>query len=171
MAFDTLNRTSSVHRGQPEASTRDRKTLALPPGGVEGRMRHILVIEDDPGVQDVLRDILEEDGFRVSVVADVASAREVLNCGDVVLIISDDALRQDNGLTITQEAFRRSTPRILMTASPDRQNEMREAGFDFMAKPFRLAELRRRIGVAIGRISEDFLSASIVGVVENKAAF
>jgi DNA-binding response OmpR family regulator len=114
-------------------------------------MRHILVIEDDPGVQDVLRAILEEEGFRVSIAADLADARGILDRSSVVLIISDDALRQDNGLTIAEEAFRRNTPRILMTASPDRQNEMREAGFDFMAKPFKLAELRRRIDRVIGK--------------------
>jgi DNA-binding response OmpR family regulator len=40
-----------------------------------------------------------------------------------------------------------------MTASPDRQHDMREAGFDFMAKPFKIDELRRRIDKAIGQDS------------------
>jgi DNA-binding NtrC family response regulator len=113
--------------------------------------RHILVVEDDPDVRDVMRVMIEEDGFRVSVVGDVASAREVLDRGGVLLIVSDEGLKRDSGLTVAEEARGRRMPVIVMTGNLERQQEFRDRGFDFMPKPFKLDELHRRIEQTIGR--------------------
>jgi len=112
--------------------------------------RHILVIEDDPGVQDVLREMFEDEGFRVYVASDMTSAREVLERGGVVLMVSDEIQLRVPGLTGPEEASARKTPLIVMTASSDTQAELRERGIDFMPKPFRIAELHRRLDDLIG---------------------
>jgi DNA-binding response OmpR family regulator len=95
--------------------------------------------------------MLEDEGFRVSAVGDVATACDILNQGDVALIISDEGLPQNNDPTMAQEAFMRMTPRIAISGSPDHQQALRAAGLDFMPKPFKLAELRRRINEMIGK--------------------
>jgi DNA-binding response OmpR family regulator len=87
----------------------------------------------------------------VSVASDMTSAREVLDRGGVVLMVSDEILRREPGLTGPEEARARKMPIIVMTASLEKQNDLRQQGVDFMPKPFKISELHRRIDELIGR--------------------
>jgi DNA-binding response OmpR family regulator len=117
--------------------------------------RHVLVIEDDPGVQEFVRMLFEEEGFRVSVASNMASAREVLDRGGVVLMVSDEILPREPGLTGPEEASARKKPLLVITGNNDAQIELRERGIEFLPKPFKIAELHRRIDELIGRNEPD----------------
>jgi DNA-binding NtrC family response regulator len=111
--------------------------------------RNILVIEDHEGVRDVLCQMIELIGFGAVGVGSVAAARAALEeTASLGLIISDAVLPRDDGPTIQEEALRRRLPLLMMTGHPVTQAAYETAGVDFLAKPFSIAELKRRIGGA-----------------------
>lgn len=104
---------------------------------------HILVVDDEPGQRALLRSLLEEDGYRVTLALDGADAMRLLDAGgDFDLVTLDYWMDKVNGLRVLQHL--RSTsptpgvPVIVVTGSDDRRIEMSlfEAGADdYIAKP------------------------------------
>jgi DNA-binding NtrC family response regulator len=112
----------------------------------------ILIVEDHDEVRDVICQLIEQSGFGAIGVGSTAAARTVLekNGKGVVLIISDAVGTHAEGATIEAEARRHRLPLVLMSGHPVKQAEYELAGIDFLPKPFRLAELERRISRALG---------------------
>jgi DNA-binding response OmpR family regulator len=80
-----------------------------------------------------------------------AAARAVLDEKEVAFIISDAVLPRDDAPTIQEEALRRGLPLLMMTGHPATHITYETAGVDFLAKPFRFVELKRRISGALDR--------------------
>ena len=113
-------------------------------------MTHILLIEDNPGFADGLRQNLEFDGYRVTVAADVASSARALAADPPNLIILDLMLPDGNGYDVLRTIRERDsvTPVLLLTALSEEAHKVR--GFrlgadDYVTKPFGLLELLARI--------------------------
>jgi two-component system, OmpR family, alkaline phosphatase synthesis response regulator PhoP len=111
---------------------------------------HILLIEDNPGFADGLRQNLEFDGYRVTVAADVASSARALAADAPDLIILDLMLPDGNGYDVLRTIRERDsvTPVLLLTALSEEAHKVR--GFrlgadDYVTKPFGLLELLARI--------------------------
>jgi two-component system alkaline phosphatase synthesis response regulator PhoP len=111
---------------------------------------HILLIEDNPGFADGLRQNLEFDGYRVTVAADVASSARALAADPPNLIILDLMLPDGNGYDVLRTIRERDsvTPVLLLTALSEEAHKVR--GFrlgadDYVTKPFGLLELLARI--------------------------
>jgi two-component system phosphate regulon response regulator OmpR len=116
---------------------------------------HILVVDDDARLRELLRRYLAGEGFRVSTAADAVEARERLAGIAFDLIVLDVMMPGENGLDLT-EALRRTQaiPIVLLTARG--APEDRIAGFergadDYLAKPFEPRELLLRIRTILRR--------------------
>lgn len=119
-------------------------------------MTHILLIEDNPGFAEGLRQNLEFDGYRVTVAADVASSSRALSADPPDLIILDLMLPDGNGYDVLRTIRERDsvTPVLLLTALAEEAHKVR--GFrlgadDYVTKPFGLLELLARIETLLRR--------------------
>lgn len=61
---------------------------------------HLLLVEDDPGLRELLQEELEAEGYRVSACASAEAAQPLLQQGDIDLLISDLRLPGANGLSL-----------------------------------------------------------------------
>lgn len=113
---------------------------------------HLLVVDDDPRLRELLRRYLSENGFRVTAAADSAEARANLACFAFDLIVLDVMMPGDSGLHLTRELRAAdgipALPILLLTAMAepeDRVNGLEEGADDYLAKPFEPRELVLRI--------------------------
>ncbi|HEU0054020.1 MAG TPA: response regulator [Longimicrobium sp.] len=118
----------------------------------EARGEHLLIAEDDPGAARVLRQILQQQGYRVTVAEDGTAAMRALEAERPDLLLLDWMLPGVSGLEICHAARQRwnqlELPILMVTArtDPDSVYAAFDAGAsDYVMKPFRGAELRARI--------------------------
>ncbi|HET8725959.1 MAG TPA: response regulator [Alphaproteobacteria bacterium] len=116
---------------------------------------HILVIDDDRRLRELLRRYLADNGFLVATAADAAEARAKLSALEFDLMVMDVMMPGENGLQLT-EALRRSlnTPILLLTAmgeSDDRIRGLESGADDYLPKPFEPRELLLRIHAILRR--------------------
>ncbi|MDB4947695.1 MAG: His Kinase (Phospho-acceptor) protein [Gemmatimonadetes bacterium] len=121
----------------------------LPPGPPD---EHVLVVEDDPASARVLRSILEQAGYRVSLAHDGPEALAELDRELPDLLLLDWMLPGISGLEVCHRARQRwnalALPILIVTAKNDPESVYAafDAGAsDHIAKPFRGAEIRARI--------------------------
>src|SRR5437016_13707269 len=122
---------------------------------------HLLVVDDDARLRDLLRRYLSENGFRVTVAADAKEARANLASFAFDLIVLDVMMPGESGLDLTG-ALRASgrgprLPVLLLTAMAepeDRVNGLEHGADDFLAKPFEPRELVLRIRNILERRAE-----------------
>ena len=119
-------------------------------------MTHILLIEDNAGFADGLRQNLEFDGYRVTVAPDAAAASHALAAESPDLIILDLMLPDGNGYDVLRTVRERDsvTPVLLLTALSEEAHKVR--GFrlgadDYVTKPFGLLELLARVETLLRR--------------------
>jgi two-component system phosphate regulon response regulator OmpR len=113
---------------------------------------HLLVVDDDARLRDLLRRYLSENGFRVTVAGDAAEARANLASFAFDLVVLDVMMPGESGLDLTG-ALRADGPGsrlpiLLLTAMAepeDRVNGLERGADDFLAKPFEPRELVLRI--------------------------
>ena len=87
---------------------------------------HILVVDDDKRLRELLRKYLAERGFRVSVATGAADARRQIASLDFDLLVLDIMMPGENGLELTQSLRRASAvPILLLTAMSEA--ELKEA--------------------------------------------
>jgi len=116
----------------------------------------ILLIEDERKIASFLERGLTEEGHRVEVVADLASARLNATAEDWDLLLVDRMLPDGDGLSLVRELRRKGirTPAICLTAK-DRVEERVEGLFggadDYLVKPFAFDELIARIAAVTRR--------------------
>jgi DNA-binding response OmpR family regulator len=116
----------------------------------------VLVVEDERKIAGFLRRGLEEEGHRVDVAEDLASARCALEDDAYDLLLVDRMLPDGDGLALIRELRRASvtTPAICLTAR-DRVEERVEGLYggadDYLVKPFAFDELLARIAAVARR--------------------
>jgi DNA-binding response OmpR family regulator len=111
--------------------------------------RHILVVEDDPLVAEVIAAALEDD-YTTSLVETSAAALRRLSEGGIDLMLLDCTLPDgiDSGLIPT--ADRGGLPVILMSGDRQRMEGLTTKPRPFILKPFSLADLVAAVERAIG---------------------
>ena len=116
---------------------------------------HLLVVDDDTRIRDLLSRFLTEQGFRVTVAADAAEARRRLEGLHFDLIVLDVMMPGETGLALTQSLTAdKKMPIILLTARAEADSRIAglEAGADdYLAKPFDPRELVLRINNILRR--------------------
>jgi two-component system phosphate regulon response regulator OmpR len=117
---------------------------------------HILVIDDDTRLRDLLQRYLCDQGFRVTTAVDAADARAKLAALSFDLLVLDIMMPGETGLQLTGTLRRDSTvPILLLTAMNETENRI--AGFecgadDYLPKPFEPRELVLRINAILRRV-------------------
>lgn len=110
---------------------------------------HVLVVDDDKKIRDLLSRFLFESGFRVTSASDAESARAAMRGLTFDLVLLDVMMPGDSGLVLAREL--KSTldvPIILLTARADTEDRIEglETGADdYLPKPFEPRELVLRI--------------------------
>jgi DNA-binding response OmpR family regulator len=116
---------------------------------------HILIVDDDADVRQMIADYLEEFDLRVSAAADSRAMRAVLEGGVVDLIVLDLKLNREDGMTIARELRARSSIPIIMLTSrkddADRIMGLELGADDYLTKPFNPRELLARIRTVLRR--------------------
>ena len=116
---------------------------------------HILVIDDDKRLRDLLRRFLEESGFRVTDANSAAEARDYMKAMYFDLLVIDVMMPGETGVEFLASV--RSTkkiPAIFLTALSETENRIEglEVGADdYIAKPFEPRELILRISRILER--------------------
>lgn len=120
---------------------------------------HILIIEDDLRVAELIQRGLQEQGFEPALAYDGLSGKKLALQNDYDLIITDIILPKIDGLDVCKE-IRQSkpdTPIIMLTAlgTTDDKIEGFDAGADdYLVKPFEMRELLARIRALLKRNSK-----------------
>ena len=116
---------------------------------------HLLVVDDDTRIRDLLQRYLTEQGFRVTVAADASEARRKLEGLHFDLLVLDVMMPGESGLSLTRSiAADKQIPVILLTARSEAESRIAglEAGADdYLAKPFDPRELVLRINNILKR--------------------
>ena len=117
--------------------------------------RHLLVVDDDDRIRDLLKQYLTRAGFRVTGAADAAAARRVMDLLDFDLLIVDVMMPGEDGLSLTRWIRdHRSAPVLMLTArgvADDRIAGLTAGADDYLSKPFEPRELVLRIEAILRR--------------------
>lgn len=119
-------------------------------------MAEILVAEDEPAVQQVLKTALESEGHVVRVVGDGLDAVEVFRLNRPDLVILDLMMPKKNGFEVCTEIRRAdSTVTVfILSARAEESDKVLGLGVgadDYIVKPFSVGELRARVNAGLRR--------------------
>lgn len=110
---------------------------------------HLLVVDDDARLRELLRRYLSESGFRITTAANAAEARAKLASFAFDLAVLDVMMPGENGLDLTRDLrLEGRLPVLLLTAMAepeDRVNGLEQGADDYLSKPFEPRELLLRI--------------------------
>ena len=116
---------------------------------MENNKSHILIVDDDDKIRNLLKDYLTENNYIVSTAEDAIQAKERLKIIKFDIIILDVMMPGQDGYDLTKEIKKDSkVPIILLTAKGEVENRIKglELGADdYLGKPFEPKELLLRI--------------------------
>lgn len=126
------------------------------------RSRHLLIVDDDDRIRELLKEYLSRAGYRVTGAAGGAAARRLLGAMDFDLAVFDVMMPGEDGLSLTrwlreQRGPAGRTPVLMLTAlgdPSDRIEGLRLGADDYLGKPFEPEELLLRIGAILRRAAD-----------------
>ena len=128
---------------------------------MELEKKHILIVDDDTRICDLLEKFLDKNGYLVSAVHSAEQARQILAGLEFDLIILDVMMPRESGIELTSHLREKNkTPIILLTAKGDAEDRILglEAGADdYLPKPFEPMELLLRIKAVLRRTGENLI--------------
>lgn len=117
---------------------------------------HILIVDDDEAIRDLLHEFLKKRGMRVSVARDSEEMQDVLARTPIDLLILDVMLPGKSGMEICREIRMHSRiPIIMLTAiteTTDRVVGLEMGADDYVSKPFDPRELLARVRAVLRRL-------------------
>jgi two-component system phosphate regulon response regulator OmpR len=118
-------------------------------------LTHILAVDDDDRLRELLKKFLSENGFRVSVARDAADARTKLAALEFDLMVLDLMMPGESGLDLAADIRKTNPiPILMLTAmaeSEDRISGLEKGADDYLIKPFEPRELLLRINNILRR--------------------
>ena len=138
---------------------------------MENSKKHILIVDDDDRIRNLLKDYLTENNYIVSTAENADQAKERLQYLKFEIMILDVMMPGQNGYELTKEIKKQSKiPIILLTAKGEVENRIKglELGADdYIGKPFEPKELLLRIKNIINKnIKINLKSIHYVGSAE-----
>ncbi len=117
---------------------------------------HVLVVEDEAGMAEVLRDNLEAEGYRVTVASDGRRGHDAWARGAIDLVVLDVMLPGQDGFALcaARRAAGDDTPVLFLSARGEPEERVRGlsvGGDDYLPKPFHLPEFLLRVEALLRR--------------------
>jgi two-component system, OmpR family, phosphate regulon response regulator OmpR len=135
---------------------------------------HILVVDDDTRLRELLKTFLSRNGFRVSTAKDAAEARQHLEALDFDLIVLDVMMPGQTGLDFAGELRKTNDVPILMLTAmgepKDRIAGLEKGVDDYLGKPFEVRELLLRIQSVLRR-GRPTTTAEAAADIDGKVTF
>jgi two-component system OmpR family response regulator len=126
---------------------------------MESAQPHIMVVDDDREIRDLLGKFLEKQSFRVTVARDAREARKLWPLGRYHLVVLDLMMPGESGLDFARWLRGQSeVPIVMLTAmgeETDRIVGLELGADDYVAKPFNPRELLARIRAVLRRATAD----------------
>ena len=115
-------------------------------------MQHILIVEDDLDIQDLLRNFLQEVGYEITIASDGMEAIALFSSAHFDLILLDIMLPKIDGFTVCELIRKQSqVPIIMLTALNGEEEQIRGLDLqvdDYITKPFSMPILVRKIALS-----------------------
>ena len=135
---------------------------------------HILVVDDEPDIRDLVREILEDEGYRVSVAENGETARSAFVRGAPDLVLLDIWMPDVDGITLLREwssGGGLDCPVVVMSGHGTVETAIeatRLGAHDFVQKPISLARLLAIVGQALesGRRKQKVISPQVPAASE-----
>ena len=122
------------------------------------RVDHILVVDDDPGIRDLVSDFLAKHGYTVATAADSKEMERAMGGHTPDLIVLDVMLPGEDGLAICRRLSRPDGPAIIMLSAmgeeTDRIVGLELGADDYLPKPCNPRELMARVRAVLRRRHE-----------------
>lgn len=110
---------------------------------------HLLIVDDDDRIRDLLKKYLSREGFRVTTASNTLDARKLMETLTFDMLILDVMMPGEDGVSFTKHLrMTGNVPIILLTAKgepSDRIEGLKAGADDYLAKPFEPEELILRI--------------------------
>jgi len=133
----------------------------------ETRGARILMVDDDPGIRDVVSDFLTRHGYEVETAADATAMEKALANGPVDLIVLDVMLPGEDGLAICRRLAKPDGPAIIMLSAmgeeTDRIVGLELGADDYLPKPCNPRELLARVRAVLRRRQEPRTNDDSIG--------
>lgn len=149
------------------AAVRERTTRS-------GEVSHVLLVEDDPILAELLQDLLSAEGYRVTRVGTLAGARDKLELAPDIIIL-DGILPDGDGLFLMDEIRTdpRHADRPILILSARAQPLDKAAGLltgadDYISKPFVPEELLARVQALLRRVEACTDANPLTGLPGNR---
>jgi two-component system OmpR family response regulator len=124
----------------------------------EARGARILMVDDDPGIRDVVSEFLSRHGYEVETAADSQAMEKILAKEPVDLVVLDVMLPGEDGLAICRRLSKPDGPAIIMLSAmgeeTDRIVGLELGADDYLPKPCNPRELLARIRAVLRRRQE-----------------
>jgi len=115
-----------------------------------GQGKHILVVDDDGDVRDVIVDVLRHYHYRVSSVSGGASMRDFLNtAASVDCVILDAVMPGEANISLALHLKEAGIPLVIISGSPDAMKYAADNGLQLLRKPFHSQELCSSVNTAL----------------------
>ena len=126
---------------------------------------HILVVDDDDRIRELVKEYLEENQFLVTTAKDASDAKKKIEIVKFDILILDIMMPGESGLSLTKEIKQNNpTPIILLTAKgevKDRIEGLELGADDYLGKPFEPKELLLRIKNILNKMRTPVLPEKI----------
>ena len=127
--------------------------------------KKLLIVDDDPGLRELLHDYLTSQGYEVEAVSDGVAMEQALQLNTFQLVILDLMLPGEDGLSLARKLRVRSNLPIIMLSARgddvDRIIGLEVGADDYLTKPFNPRELLARIRAVLRRNDEPQLKVGI----------
>ncbi|HEV2549589.1 MAG TPA: response regulator [Stellaceae bacterium] len=107
--------------------------------------KHILVIDHDGDIRDIVAALLSDLGYRVSVAKDAAATRAILDADGVNVIVLDASTSDMADVSLAIEAKDRGIRLVMISGDPKEMEAFHNRADQLLWKPFRRADLERAI--------------------------
>ena len=132
---------------------------------MKNSLLHILVVDDDDRIRELVKEYLQKNNFLVSTAINSADAKKKLEILKFDILILDIMMPGESGLSLTKEIKKNnSTPIILLTAkgqTADRIQGLELGADDYLGKPFEPKELLLRIKNILNKIQKPSIPSEI----------
>ncbi|MNM72512.1 Transcriptional regulatory protein OmpR [compost metagenome] len=124
---------------------------------MDAHVDHILIVDDDREIRELVSTYLTKNGLRVTMAQDGRQMRSVLEANAVDLIVLDIMMPGDDGLVLCRElraGKHKATPVLMLTARSDETDRilgLEMGADDYLPKPFAARELLARIKAVLRR--------------------